>query len=59
MPKIYYSQRKKILQEAISWLEKNGANPITPLNIVTALASLGYLKKPDKEEADDSGPDRT
>jgi hypothetical protein len=50
--KMYFSERKRIAEEAIEYLKKITNDDYEPnleaFNIVTALSALGYLKR--KEE---------
>ena len=43
--KPFYSQRKKIANEAVEYLKNEGADPFNPTNIISALSALGYLKE--------------
>ena len=40
-----FSTRRKIAKEAQEYLRKNNCDPHDATNIVTALSTLGYLKR--------------
>jgi hypothetical protein len=41
---LVYSERLKLARAALAWCERHGANSHDPVNIITALESMGRLK---------------